>query len=87
MPQVLHTWKGPWLVLKCVHELNRRWSLDDGAEFRETIGRPGVPPERFLLYDSQEDAAYVGRRMLLFAQRLGPGSACCQQILGSGWDI
>ena len=36
-----------------------------------SLRRPGVPPERFLLYDSQEDAAYVGRRMLLFASDWG----------------
>ena len=35
--------------------------------FTETTGRPGIPPERFLLYDSQRDEQYVGKRMLLFA--------------------
>ena len=41
------------------------------AGFTETVGRPGTPPERFLLYDSQLDAEYAGKRMLLFSSDWG----------------
>lgn len=43
----------------------------DVTGFTETTGRPGTPPGRFLLYDSQQDGEYRGKRMLLFASDWG----------------
>ena len=48
----------------------------DLTGFTETTGRPGIPPERFLLYDSQRDEEYVGKRMLLFASDWGLEQLC-----------
>ena len=58
------------------------------AGFTETVGRPGTPPERFLLYDSQLDAEYAGKRMLLFSSDWGLDQLYIHLSgLGSRWNI